>query len=61
MVQELKQILQDCSISTCMTALTFFPERFYMPFAENIHEEISNLIDRLERKVAMGLQETYED
>ena len=28
-----------------MTAKTFFPERFSMPFAENIHGEIFKLID----------------
>jgi len=31
MDQELKIILSQCAISTRMTALTFFPERFYMP------------------------------
>ena len=43
--QELKIILSQCSISTRMTALTFFPERFYMPFAEEVHGKIFDLID----------------
>ena len=33
-----------------MTVLTFFPERFYMPFAENIHGKIFNFIDGPEQK-----------
>jgi hypothetical protein len=35
-----KQILAACSVSTKMTALSFFPERFYMPFAEEVHGKI---------------------
>ena len=41
-----KQILAACSVSTKMTALSFFPERFYMPFAEEVHGKIFDLIDR---------------
>ena len=54
MEQEIKQILSQCSISTRMTALTFFPERFYMPFAENIHGKIFDLIDGSAQKVAIA-------
>jgi hypothetical protein len=35
MDKELQNILTQCSISTEMTAKTFFPERFYMPFADD--------------------------
>ena len=54
MENEIKQILAQCSISTRMTALTFFPERFYMPFAENIHGKIFDLIDGPEQKDAIA-------
>jgi len=54
MDQELKQIQSLCSISTRMTAQTYFPERFYMPFAEQVHGEIFKLIDGPERKVAIA-------
>jgi len=38
-----------------MTAQTFFPERFHIPFAENIHGKIFDLIDNTEkRKVAIA-------
>lgn len=45
MDKELNTILQHCATSTRMTALTFFPERFYMPFAEDVHGKIFDLID----------------
>ena len=51
MENEIKQILAQCSLSTRMTALTFFPERFYMPFAENVHGKIFDLIDGPDQKV----------
>ena len=54
MDQELKQILSQCSISTKMTALTFFPERFSMPFAENVHGKIFDLIDSSDQKNAIA-------
>ena len=38
-----------------MTALTFFPERFYMPFAENIHGKVFDLIDGPEQKDAIAV------
>jgi hypothetical protein len=43
MDNELKQILSGCALSTRMTALTLFPERFYMPFAEEVHGKIFDL------------------
>ena len=54
MDQDIKKILSQCSISTRMTALTFFPERFSMPFAENVHGKIFDLIDSDEQKVAIA-------
>ena len=54
MDEELKQILAACSVSTEMTAKTFFPERFYVPFAENIHGKIFDLIDGPAQKVAIA-------
>lgn len=51
---ELKQILLGCTLSTRMTALTFFPERFTLPFAENIHGKIFELIDGPANKVAIA-------
>jgi len=37
-----------------MVAKTFFPERFYMPFAENVHGKIFELIDGPAQKVAIA-------
>ena len=54
MDQETKQIHELCSISTRMTASTFFPERFHMPFAEAIHGKIFDLIDGPDQKVAIA-------
>lgn len=54
MDKETKQILSQCSISTKITASTFFPERFYMPFAKQVHGKIFNLIDGPEQKVAIA-------
>lgn len=59
MDQDIKQILSQCSISTRMTALTFFPERFYMPFADEIHGKIFDLIDGPEQKVAIAAPRGY--
>ena len=46
MEKQLQNILSTCSISTKATALTFSPERFYVPFAENVHDKIFDLIDK---------------
>jgi hypothetical protein len=54
MDQETKQILAKCSISTRVAAKTFFPERFHLPFAEEVHGEIFKLIDGPENKVAIA-------
>lgn len=59
MDHDIKQILAQCSISTRMTALTFFPERFYMPFAEEVHGKIFDLIDGPEQKVAIAAPRGY--
>jgi len=54
MEQDISEILSLCSVSTRMTAQTFFPERFTLPFAENIHGKIFDLIDSDEQKVAIA-------
>jgi hypothetical protein len=54
MDQELQDLLAQCAISTRVTAKTFFPERFSMPFAENVHGEIFKLIDGPDNKVAIA-------
>lgn len=54
MTQELQNILTQCSISTCVTAKTFFPERFTLPFADNVHGKIFKLIDGPAQKVAIA-------
>ena len=42
---ELRDLLSQCAVETRMTAKTFFQDRFYMPFAENVHGKILDLID----------------
>ena len=59
MDKSIEQILAQCSISTRMTALTFFPERFYMPFAEEVHGKIFDLIDGPDQKVAIAAPRGY--
>ena len=59
MDKELEIILSQCALSTRMTALTFFPERFYMPFAESIHGKIFDLIDGPDQKVAIAAPRGY--
>lgn len=54
MDSETQQIHSLCSISTRIAAETFFPERFYMPFAEQIHGKIFDLIDGPENKIAIA-------
>ena len=54
MDQELENILSSCAVSTKATALTFFPERFYVPFAENVHDKIFDLVDGPANKVAIA-------
>ena len=52
--KQVQDILTACSISTKATALTFFPERFSMPFADNVHGKIFDLIDSDANKVAIA-------
>ena len=51
---QIDEVLSACSISTRMTSQTFFPERFYMPFSEEIHQKIFDLIDGPDQKVAIA-------
>ena len=51
---QIEEIMSSCSVSTRMTSSTFFPERFYMPFSEDIHGKIFDLIDGPEQKVAIA-------
>ena len=52
--KQLQEILTQCSISTEVTAKTFFPERFYLSFAQQIHGKIFDLIDGPANKVAIA-------
>lgn len=54
MDDQIKQILSQCSVSTEMTAKTFFPERFSLPFASAVHGKIFDLIDGPANKVAIA-------
>jgi hypothetical protein len=54
MDKQLQDILYNCSVSTRMTAKTFFPERFWAPFAENVHGEIFSRIDNNSNKVCIA-------
>lgn len=54
MDSETQQIHSLCSVSTRMTANTFFPDRFTLPFAEEVHGKIFDLIDGPENKVAIA-------
>jgi predicted phage terminase large subunit-like protein len=54
MDNKLKEILYTCMTSTMVTAKTFFPERFSLPFSEEIHGKIFELIDGPDNKVAIA-------
>jgi predicted phage terminase large subunit-like protein len=54
MDKQLEDILIQCSISTRMVAKTFFPERFSLPFADNVHGPIFDLVDGPDPKVAIA-------
>ena len=54
MDQQLTNILNNSAVSTRVTASTFFPERFYAKFAENVHGKIFDLIDGPEQKVVIA-------
>lgn len=51
---QIQEILAQSSISTRMVAKTFFPDRFTLPFAENIHGKIFDLIDGPDQQVAIA-------
>ena len=51
---EIDRILEACSTSTKVMSKTFFPERFYMPFAQAIHDPIFELIDGPYQKIAIA-------
>ena len=51
---EIRELLIECMKSTKLTAQVFFPERFSSPFAPNIHDEIFDLIDSGEPRVAIA-------
>ena len=56
----IKDILIECSHSTRMVAKTFFPERFSLPFADEIHGKIFDLIDDpAKQKVAIAAPRGY--
>lgn len=52
--EKFKEILSLSSQSTEITAKTFFPERFSLPFAKKVHGEIFKLIDGDDNKVAIA-------
>lgn len=54
MEPQLETILSQCCFSTQMVGKTFFPERFYLPFSEEIHGKIFDLIDGPAQKVAIA-------
>lgn len=54
MDQQVKEILAACASSTQMTAKTFFPERFTLPFSENVHKKICDKLDNDSQKVAIA-------
>ena len=54
MDEQIEDILSLCSISTEVTALTMFPERFYLPFSEEVHGKIFDLVDGPDNKVAIA-------
>lgn len=54
MDEQLQNILSQCAVSTEITAKTFFPERFYLPFSKEVHGKIFDLIDGPSNKVAIA-------
>jgi predicted phage terminase large subunit-like protein len=51
---ETRKVLSQCSVDTGIFSKTFFPERFFLPFAPQIHGKIFDLIDGPENKVAIA-------
>jgi hypothetical protein len=54
MDQDTLNILSACSISTRVLGKTIFPERFSLPFAENIHDPIFKAIDGPDQLIAIA-------
>jgi predicted phage terminase large subunit-like protein len=54
MDEDIKKILLNCSISTEIIAKSFFPERFSLPFSNEIHGKIFDLIDGPSQMVAIA-------
>lgn len=50
----LTDVLSRCTVSTRMVAKTFFPERFVLPFADNVHGKIFEKIDGPSQKIAIA-------
>ena len=57
--KETYEILAACSQSTRMVAKTFFPERFTLPFAEDLHGKIFEKIDSKSNKNAIAAPRGY--
>jgi len=51
---EIQKILSVCSVNTRACAKTFFPERFTLPFAEEVHGKIFEKIDSPSNKNAIA-------
>jgi hypothetical protein len=56
---EIKEVLASCAVSTKVVAKTFFPERFHLPFAKNIHNVIADLVDGPDQKIAIAAPRGY--
>lgn len=54
MDKELEIIHSTCAVSTRAMAKTYFPERFYLPFSEQVHGKIFDLIDGPDNKIAIA-------
>lgn len=54
MDKETLDILSACSVSTRVLCKTIFPDRFTLPFSENIHNPIFDLIDGPDQLVAIA-------
>jgi len=50
----ISELLSYCSVSTEVLAKTFFPERFSLPFAPQVHGKIFDLIDGPDNKVVIA-------
>lgn len=57
--KQLQAVLSECSHDTSVMAKSFFPERFHLPFAEQIHDVIFDLVDGPHNKVAIAAPRGY--